>query len=116
MGRRRRRRWSLAAAAAVASNPLVTIRGRLGLRRKGVEGLCVSSLQGALRWHTWLTEEEEKEEDTALLQHQRAHFLSVCVRPADGEDLDPALPALDLQLSHISQGRRSFTSFSCSSG
>lgn len=94
------------------SNPLATIRGRLGLRRKGVEGLCVSSLQGALRWHTWLTEEE----DTALLQHQRAHFLSVCVRPADGEDLDPALPALDLQLSHISQGRRSFTSFSCSNG
>lgn len=101
-------------AAAAASNPLATIRGRLGLRRKGVEGLCVSSLQGALRWHTWLTEEEE--EETVLQQHQPAHFLSVCVRPADGEDLDPAHPALDLQLSHISQGRRSFTSFSCSSG
>lgn len=97
------------------SNPLATIRSRLGLRRKGVEGLCVSSLQGALRWHTWLTEEEE-EEDTALQQHQRAHFLSVCVHPADSEDLDPAPPTLDLQLSHFSQGRRSFTSFNCTSG
>lgn len=111
---RRSRRWSLAAVAE--SNPLAAIRGRLGPRRKTVEGLCVSSLQGALRWHTWLMEEQQEEQQ----QHQPAHFLSVSVRPADGEDLEldldlhPALPALDLQLSHLGQGRRSLRPLSSS--
>lgn len=108
----RRKKWSLA-----ARNPFATIRGRLGPRRKGVEGLCMSSLLGVLRSHTWLMGEE----DVAVLldrsslsrqQHQRAHSLSlsVCSSSADGgsEDLaDPRSPGVDPQLSHIGPGRRS---------
>lgn len=111
MWRRRSRRWSKrwSLAAMVESSPLATIRGRLGPRSRALEGLCVSSLQGALRWHTWLMEEQQQ--DMAPQQHQPPHILSVSVRPADGEDLDldldPALPGLDLQLSHIGRGRRS---------
>lgn len=105
----RRRKWSLA-----ARNPFATIRGRLGPRRKGVEGLCMSSLLGVLRSHTWLIGDE----DVALLldrhsrhQHQRAHSLSFsfCSSSADGgsEDLaDPRSPSLDPHLSHVGQGKQ----------
>lgn len=96
-------------------NPFATMRGRLGPRRKGVEGLCVSSLLGVLRSHTWLIGEQ----DMALLlgrsslpryQQQRAHSLSFsfCSSTADGgsEDLaDPRSPGLDPHLSHVSQGK-----------
>ncbi|KAM3592321.1 uncharacterized protein V6R79_016550 [Siganus canaliculatus] len=106
----RRKKWSLA-----ARTPFATIRGRMGPRRKGVEGLCVSSLLGVLRSHTWLIGEE----DVAMLlartslpryQHHRAHSLSfsLCSSSADGgsEDLaDPRSPSLDPHLSHhIGQG------------
>lgn len=113
MWRRRSRRWSKrwSLGAVAESSPLATIRGRLGLHSRALEGLCVSSLQGALRWHTWLMEEQQQ--DMTLQQHQPDHFLSVSVHPADGEDLDidldqdPALPDLDLQLCHFGRGRRS---------
>ncbi|XP_029978521.1 protein TANC2 isoform X6 [Sphaeramia orbicularis] len=105
----RRKTWSLA-----ARSPFATIRGRLRPRRKGVEGLCVSSLLGVLRSHTWLIGEEE----VAMLlartslpryQHYRAHSLSFsfCSSSADGgsEDLaDPRSPSLDPQLGHTGQG------------
>lgn len=107
----RRRKWSL-----VARNPFATIRGHLGPRRKGVEGLCMSSLLGVLRSHTWLIGEE----DVAFLldrnslpryQHQRAYSLSFsfCSSSADGgsEDLaDPRSPSLDPHLSHVGQGKQ----------
>lgn len=108
----RRKKWSSAARSSLA-----TIRGRLGPRRKGVEGLCVSSLLGVLRSHIWLIGEEE----VALLltrtssprchHHHRAHSLSfsVCSSSADGgsEDLaDPRSPSLDPHLSHIGQGKQ----------
>lgn len=109
----RRKKWSTAARSSLA-----TIRGRLGPRRKGVEGLCVSSLLGVLRSHIWLIGEEE----VALLltrtssprwhhHHYRAHSLSfsVCSSSADGgsEDLaDPRSPSLDPHLSHIGQGKQ----------
>nr|CBN81653.1 Protein TANC1 [Dicentrarchus labrax] len=104
-----RKKWNLA-----ARSPFATIRGRLGPRRKGVEGLCVSSLLGVLRSHTWLIGEE----DVAFLlartslpryQHHRTHSLSFsfCYSSADGgsEDLaDPRSPSLDPHLSHVGQG------------
>lgn len=107
----RRRKWSL-----VARNPFTTIRGHLGPKRKGVEGLCVSSLLGVLQSRTWLIREEE----VALLlgrnslpcyQHCRAHSLSFsfCSSSADGgsEDFtDPRSPGLDPHLSHIDQGKQ----------
>lgn len=111
----RQKKWSSAARSSLA-----TIRGRLGPRRKGVEGLCVSSLLGVLRSHIWLIGEEE----VALLltrtssprchhhhHHHRAHSLSfsVCSSSADGgsEDLaDPRSPSLDPHLSHIGQGKQ----------
>lgn len=81
-----------------------------------MEGLCVSSLLGLLRSHTWLIGEE----DAALLlerdsmphyQDRRAHSLSFsfCSSFADGgtEDLaDPRSPGLDPQFSHFSQGKQ----------
>lgn len=109
----RRKKWRMA-----TRSPFATIRGRLGPRRKGVEGLCVSSLLGVLRSHTWLVGEEE----VALLlarsslprchQHPRAHSLSLsfCSSSADGgsEDLaDPRSPGLDPHFSHIGQGKHS---------
>ena len=107
----RRKKWSSA-----ARSPFATIRGHLGPRRKGVEGLCVSSLLGVLRSHTWLIGEE----DVAVLlahsslpryQHHRAHSLSfsLCSSSADGgsEDLaDPRSPSLDPHLSHVGQGKQ----------
>lgn len=109
----RHRKWSL-----VARNPFATIRGHLGRRSKGVEGLCVSSLLGVLRSHTWLIGEE----DVALLlerdamphcQNRRAHSLSFsfCSSFADGgnEDVaDPRSPSVDPQFSHFSQGKQRF--------
>lgn len=81
-----------------------------------MEGLCVSSLLGVLRSHTWLIGEE----DVAVLlahsslpryQHHRAHSLSfsLCSSSADGgsEDLaDPRSPSLDPHLSHVGQGKQ----------
>lgn len=107
----RRRKWSSA-----ARNPFATIRGRLGPGRKGVEDLCVSSLLGVLRSHSWLIGEE----DAALLldrnslprcRHRRAHSLSFsfCSSSADGgsEDLaDPRSPSLDPHLTHFGQGKQ----------
>lgn len=101
----------------MAARPsFATIRVRLGPKRKGVEGLCVSSLLGVLRSHTWLIGEE----DVALLlartalpryQHHRAHSLSFsfCSSSVDGgsEDLaDPRSPSLDPHLSHVGQGKQ----------
>ncbi|KAM4524513.1 protein TANC2 isoform 1-T1 [Odontesthes bonariensis] len=105
----RRKKWSMAAQLHFAS-----IRDRLGPKKKGVEGLCVSSLLGVFQSHTWLIGEEE----VALLlahtsspryKHHRAHSLSLsfCSSSADGgsEDLaDPRSPGLDPHLSHIGQG------------
>ncbi|TNN03262.1 hypothetical protein fugu_000291 [Takifugu bimaculatus] len=105
----RHRKWSL-----VARNPFATIRGHLGHRRKGVEGLCVSSLLGVLRSHTWLMGGQ----DVGLLlghdspphcQDRRAHSLSFSFfsPSADGgsEDLaDPRSPGVDPQFSHFGQG------------
>lgn len=116
----RHRKWSL-----VARNPFATIRGHLGHRRKGVEGLCVSSLLGVLRTHTWLIGDE----DVALLllerdamphcQDRRAHSLSFsfCSSLADGgsEDLaDPRSPSVDPHFSHFSQGKQSLALWSSS--
>ncbi|KAA8581319.1 hypothetical protein FQN60_002900 [Etheostoma spectabile] len=103
----KRKMWSLA-----ARSPFATIRGRLGLTRKGVDGLCVSSLLGVLRSHTWLIGEEELVfllASPPRYQHRRALSLSFsfCSFPADGgsEDLaDPRSPSLDPHLSHIGQG------------
>lgn len=109
----RHRKWSL-----VARNPLATVRGHLGHRRKGVEGLCVSSLLGVLRSHTWLMGGQ----DVGLLlgrdslphcQERRAHSLSFSFfsPSADGgsEDLaDPRSPGVDPQFSHFGQGKKSF--------
>ncbi|CAG06566.1 unnamed protein product [Tetraodon nigroviridis] len=105
----RHRKWSL-----VARNPLATMRGHLGRRRKGVEGLCVSSLLGVLGSHTWLIGEEDvalllERDSTPRCQHRRAHSLSFsfCSLLADGgsEDLaDPRSPGVDPQFSHFSQG------------
>lgn len=64
----------LEAAAAAASNPSTTLRSLLCPRKKSVQGLCVSSLQGALRCQTWLTEDKQ---DMALYQHHQACFLSL---------------------------------------
>lgn len=83
-----------------------------------MEGLCVSSLLGVLRSHTWLIGEE----DVALLlerdpmphcQDRRAHSLSLsfCSSFADGgsEDLaEPRSPGVEPQFSHFSQGEQSF--------
>lgn len=109
----RQRKWSL-----VARNPFATIRGHLGRRRKGVEGLCVSSLLGVLRSHTWLIGEEDVAlllecDSTPRCQDRRAHSLSFsfCSSFADGgsEDLaDPRSPGVDPQFSHFSQGKQSF--------
>lgn len=106
----RRKKWSLA-----ARSPFATIRGHLGTRRKGVEGLCVSSLLGVLRSHTWLIGEEEvalllARTSSQCYQHHRAHSLSfsLCSSSADGgsEDLgDPRSPSLDPHLSHVGQGK-----------
>ncbi|KAF7666204.1 hypothetical protein LDENG_00115900 [Lucifuga dentata] len=106
---RRQRKWSLA-----ARSPFATIRGRIGLWRKGVEGLCVSSLLGVLGSHTWLIGEEEL---SCLLtrtpspnhQNHRADplSLSLCSLSADGgsEDFaDPRSPSLDPHLSYTGQG------------
>lgn len=108
----RHRKWSL-----VARNPLATMRGHLGRRRKGVEGLCVSSLLGVLGSHTWLIGEEDvalllERDSTPRCQHRRAHSLSFsfCSLLADGgsEDLaDPRSPGVDPQFSHFSQGKQS---------
>ena len=106
----RRTKWSV-----VARSPFATLRGRLGPRRKGVEGLCVSSLLGVLRSHTWLIGEEE----VALLLagtfppcflQRRAQSLSFsfCSSSADGgsEDLaDARSPGLDPHLCHVGQGK-----------
>lgn len=98
-----------------AISPFATIRGQLRPRRKGVEGLCVSSLLGVLRSHTWLIGEEEMAyllARTPSLQRRcpRAHSLSLsfCSSSADGgsEDLaDPRSPSLDPHLSHTGQGK-----------
>lgn len=79
-----------------------------------MEGLCVSSLLGVLRSHTWLIGEE----DVALLLERdsvdrRTHSLSLsfCSSFADGgsEDLaDPRSPGVDPQFSHFGQGKQSF--------
>lgn len=116
----KRKKWSLAARPHFAA----TIRGRLGSRRKGVEGLCVSSLLGVLRSHAWLIGEKE----LALLlahssspprrHHQRTHSLSLSLSSsADGgsEDYaDPRSPSFDPHLTHIGQGKhvQTFTSTS----
>lgn len=106
----RRKKWSLA-----ARSPFATIRGRVGPRRKGVEGLCVSILLGVLRSHTWLIGEEDLTQllvhkTTHCYQSQRAYSLSFsfCSSTTDGgsEDLgDPRSPSLDHHLSHIGQGK-----------
>lgn len=78
-----------------------------------MEGLCVSSLLGVLRSHTWLIGEEEVAlllASSRCLPHHRAHSLSfsLCSSSADGgsEDLaDPRSPSLDPHLSHIGQGK-----------
>uniref|UniRef100_A0A3B3UV29 Tetratricopeptide repeat, ankyrin repeat and coiled-coil containing 2 n=1 Tax=Poecilia latipinna TaxID=48699 RepID=A0A3B3UV29_9TELE len=95
-------------------SPFVTIRGHLGPRRKGVESLCVSSLLGVLRSHTWLIGDEEvalllARTSSPCFPHPRAHSLSfsVCSSSADGgsDDFgDPRSPSLDPHLSHIGQG------------
>uniref|UniRef100_A0A8D3A631 Tetratricopeptide repeat, ankyrin repeat and coiled-coil containing 2b n=1 Tax=Scophthalmus maximus TaxID=52904 RepID=A0A8D3A631_SCOMX len=108
-----RKKWSL-----VPRSPFATVRARPGPARKGVDGLCVSSLLGVLRSHTWLVDEE----DVALLlagtaarrhrhrhRHVRAQSLSFsfCSSSADGgsEDLaDARSPGLDPHLSHAGQG------------
>lgn len=80
-----------------------------------MEGLCVSSLLGVLRSHTWLMGGQ----DVGLLlerdalphcQARRAHSLSFSFfsPPADGgsEDLaDPRSPGVDPQFSHFGQGK-----------
>lgn len=105
------KKWSMA-----SRSPFATMRGRLGPRKKGVESLCVSSLLGVLRSHTWLIGDE----DVALLlartsspcfPHPRAHSLSfsLCSSSADGgsDDFgDPRSPSLDPHLSHIGQGKQ----------
>uniref|UniRef100_A0A3B3IKA3 Tetratricopeptide repeat, ankyrin repeat and coiled-coil containing 2 n=1 Tax=Oryzias latipes TaxID=8090 RepID=A0A3B3IKA3_ORYLA len=103
----RRKKWSTKARSHFS-----TIRGRYGQGREGIEGLCVSSLLGVLRSHTWMIGRE----DVAFLLapnisfcHQRAHSLSLsfCSSSADGgsDDLaDPRSPSLDPHLSHIGQG------------
>lgn len=117
----RHRKWSL-----VARNPFATIRGHSGRRRKGVEGLCVSSLLGVLRSHTWLMGGQ----DVGLLlghdsppprQDRRAHSLSFSSfsPSADGgsEDLaDPRSPGVDPQFSHFGQGKKSFKNTFCPFG
>ncbi|XP_053710679.1 protein TANC2 isoform X3 [Synchiropus splendidus] len=103
----RRRKWSTAARSHFA-----TIRGHLGAKRKGVEGLCVSSLLGVLRSHTWLIGEEEVSwllARTSFPPYPRAHSMSLsfCSSSVDGggEDLvDPRSPSLDHHLSHIGHG------------
>ncbi|KAF3704186.1 Protein TANC2 Tetratricopeptide repeat, ankyrin repeat and coiled-coil domain-containing protein 2 [Channa argus] len=105
----RQKKWSLA-----ARSPFATIRGHLGPRRRGVEGLCISSLLGVLRSHTWLIGNEEvawllARTSSQCYQHHRAHSLSfsLCSSSADGgsEDLgDPRSPSLDPHLSHVGQG------------
>ncbi|KAM7370555.1 hypothetical protein PAMP_010090 [Pampus punctatissimus] len=105
----RQKKWSVA-----TRSPFTTIRGCLGPKRKGVEGLCVSSLLGVLRSHTWLIGEEEvawllARTSLPRYQHHRAHSLSfsLCSSSADGgsEDLaDPRSPSLDPHLSHVGQG------------
>ncbi|KAF0025744.1 hypothetical protein F2P81_022625 [Scophthalmus maximus] len=110
-----RKKWSL-----VPRSPFATVRARPGPARKGVDGLCVSSLLGVLRSHTWLVDEE----DVALLlagtaarrhrhRHRHGHVraqslsFSFCSSSADGgsEDLaDARSPGLDPHLSHAGQG------------
>lgn len=117
----RHRKWSL-----VARNPFATIRGHWGHRRKGVEGLCVGSLLGVLRSHTWLMGGQ----DVGLLlghdspppcQDRRAHSLSFSFfsPSSDGgsEDLaDPRSPGVDPQFSHFGQGKISFKNTFCPFG
>uniref|UniRef100_A0A3Q2DZ60 Tetratricopeptide repeat, ankyrin repeat and coiled-coil containing 2 n=1 Tax=Cyprinodon variegatus TaxID=28743 RepID=A0A3Q2DZ60_CYPVA len=90
------------------------MRGRLGPRKKGVESLCVSSLLGVLRSHTWLIGDEDvavllARTSSPCFPHTRAHSLSfsLCSSSADGgsDDFgDPRSPSLDPHLSHIGQG------------
>lgn len=110
----RQRKWSLA-----ARNPFATIGGRLGRRRKGVEGLCVGSLLGVLGGlggHAWLLGEApvaallERRRCAPRCRHRRAHSLSFSFSSslADGgsEDLaDPRSPGVDPHFSHFSQGK-----------
>ncbi|TNN84855.1 Protein TANC2 [Liparis tanakae] len=95
--------------SSAARPPFAAVRGRLGARRQGVEGLCTSSLLGVPRSHTWLTGDEE---EAALLlasspRYRHPHSLSLSSRSADGgsEDYaDPRSPSLDPHLSHVYQG------------
>uniref|UniRef100_A0A3P9P1W8 Tetratricopeptide repeat, ankyrin repeat and coiled-coil containing 2 n=1 Tax=Poecilia reticulata TaxID=8081 RepID=A0A3P9P1W8_POERE len=106
------KKWTMAPLS-----PFATIRGHLGPRRKGVESLCVSSLLGVLRSHTWLIGDEEvalllARTSSPCFPHPRAHSLSfsVCSSSADGgsDDFgDPRSPSLDPHLSHIGQGESS---------
>lgn len=104
-------------------SPFATVRGHLGQRRKGVESLCVSSLLGVLRSHTWLIGDEEvalllARTSSPCFPHSRAHSLSfsVCSSADGGSDDfgDPRSPSLDPHLSHIGQGKQLFI-FSSSS-
>lgn len=107
----RRRTWSLA-----PRSPFATVRGHLGPRRKGADGLCMGSLLGVLRARTWLIGDEE--EVASLLAssppYRRAHSLSfsLCSPTVDGgnEDYaDPRSPSLDPHLSHGGQGKQTRT-------
>ncbi|XP_038152839.1 protein TANC2 isoform X5 [Cyprinodon tularosa] len=103
------KKWSMA-----SRSPFATMRGRLGPRKKGVESLCVSSLLGVLRSHTWLIGDEDvavllARTSSPCFPHTRAHSLSfsLCSSSADGgsDDFgDPRSPSLDPHLSHIGQG------------
>ncbi|KAK0135714.1 Protein TANC2 [Merluccius polli] len=113
----RQRKWNRAAGSHLAP-----VRGRVSPRRRGVEGLCVSTVLGVVRSHPWLGSKQGatrlRGACTAPLPgrqrgHQcprnRAHSLSLsfsCSWSADGgtEDLgDPRSP-LDHPLSHAGQG------------
>lgn len=106
-----RKKWS-----TVRRSPFATVRGYLGPRRKGIESLCVSSLLGVLRSHTWLIRGEDvafllAQSSSPRYRHRRAHSLSFsfCSSSADGgsDDFgDPRSPSLDPHLSHIGQGKQ----------
>ncbi|KAK5906237.1 hypothetical protein CgunFtcFv8_002122 [Champsocephalus gunnari] len=102
-----RKTWSVSERSS-----FLTIRSRLVPKKKGAEGLCVSSMLGVLRADSWLIPEEEMDfllTPSSPFQNYRAHSLSFsfCPSSADGgsEDLaDPRSPGLDPHLSHIGQG------------
>lgn len=113
----RRKKWSTA-----PRSPFATVRGYLGPRRKGVESLCVGSLLGVLRSHTWLIRDQDVSflltgSSSPRYQHRRAHSLSFsfCSSSADGgsdDFADPRSPSLDPHLSHIGQGKQ-VSAFHC---